>query len=82
MSNKEFFSKRSNYFKDLLATLFYTIAGLLFLFISPSYSLSWNDEEWLKSGCPITVSGKWVIDRPETTDLKFISINNNEVTYI
>jgi hypothetical protein len=82
MSNKEFFSKRSNYFTDLLATLFYTIAGLLFFFISPSYSLSWNDEEWLTSGCPKTASGKWVIDSPKNKDLRFITINNNELTYI
>jgi hypothetical protein len=82
MSNIKYLSKRCNYFLDLLITLLFAIAGLLFFFISPSYSLSWNDKEWLKSGCPKTASGKWVIDRPETTDLKFISINNNEVTYI
>ena len=82
MSNIKYLSKRCNYFLDLLITLLFAIAGLLFFFISPSYSLSWNDKEWLKSGCPKTASGKWVIDRPETTDLKFISINNKEVTYI
>ena len=82
MFNKIFFSKRRNYFLDLFGTLFFTIAGLLFFFISPSHSLSWNDEEWLKSGCPKTVSGKWIVDSPETTDLRFISINNNEITYI
>jgi hypothetical protein len=82
MFNKIFFSKRRNYFLDLFGTLFFTIAGLLFFFISPSHSLSWNDEEWLKSGCPKTASGKWVLDSPETTDLRFITINNNELTYI
>jgi hypothetical protein len=82
MYNKKHFSKISNYFLDLCRTLIFTLAGLLFFFISPSYSLSWNDEEWLQSGCPKTASGKWVIDRPETTELRFISINNNEVTYI
>ena len=82
MSNKKYFYNRSNYFLDLLLTLLFTPTGLLFFFISPSYSLGWNDEEWLQSGCPKTASGKWVIDRPENTDLKFISINNNEVTYI
>jgi hypothetical protein len=82
MTNKNFFSKTCNYFLDLFITLLFAITGLLFFFISPSYSLSWNNEEWLQSGCPKTASGKWVIDRPETTDFKFISINNNEVTYI
>jgi hypothetical protein len=81
MSNKKYFSKKSNYFLNLFLTLLFTLAGLLFLFISPSYSLGWNDEEWLQSGCPKTASGKWIVDSPETTDLRFISINNNEITY-
>jgi hypothetical protein len=82
MSNNNFFYKSSNYFLDLFVTLFFTLTGLLFLFISPSYSMGWNDEEWLQSGCPKTASGKWVIDRPETTNLRFILINTNELTYI
>jgi hypothetical protein len=79
---KEYFSKRSNYILNLCFNLIFVLAGVLFLFNSPSYSMSWNDEEWLQSGCPKTVSGKWVVDRPENTDLRFISINNNEVIYI
>jgi hypothetical protein len=82
MFNKKYSSNRPNYFIDLFVTLLFTLAGLLIFFISPSYSLSWNDEEWLQSGCPKTASGKWVVDNPETTDLRSISINNNEVTYI
>jgi hypothetical protein len=82
MYNKIFFYKRHNYFLNLLINIFFIIVGFLFFFISPVYSLSWDDEEWLQSGCPKTASGKWVVDRPETKDLKFISINNNEVTYI
>jgi hypothetical protein len=82
MTNKIFLSKRRNYFLDFFITLFLTIACLFFFFISPSYSLSWNDEEWLKSGCPKTASGKWIVDSPEITDLRFITINNNELTYI
>jgi hypothetical protein len=81
MSNKKYFSKRSNYFLDLFLTLLFAVAGLLFCFISPSYSLGWNDEEWLESGCPKTASGKWIVDSPKTTELKFISINNKEVRY-
>ena len=82
MYNKIFFYKRHNYFLNLLINIFFIIVGFLFFFISPVYSLSWDDEEWLQSGCPKTASGKWVIDRSETTDLRFISINNKEVTYI
>jgi hypothetical protein len=82
MSNQKYFSKRSNYFLDLFLIILFTLTGLLFFCISPSYSLGWNDEEWLQSGCPKTASGKWIIDSPETTDLRFISINNNELKYI
>jgi hypothetical protein len=82
MFNKKYFSKRRNYFLDLFATLFLTMVSLLFLFISPSYSLSWDDEEWLQSGCPKTVSGKWIADSAETTNLRFITINNYEVKYL
>jgi hypothetical protein len=82
MFNKKYFYIKNSYFLDLLFIFIITLAGLLFLFISTSYSLSWSDEEWLQSGCPQTASGKWVVDSLETTDLKFISINNNEVTYI
>ena len=81
MFNKNYFSKTINYFLDLCHALLFTLAGLLFLFISPSYSMSWNNEEWLQSGCPKTASGKWAIDNPETTNLRFISINNSEVIY-
>jgi hypothetical protein len=82
MSNKKYFSNRPNYFIDLFVTLLFTLVGLLMFFISPSYSLSWDDEEWIHSGCPKTALGKWVVDTPETTELRFISINNNEVIYI
>ena len=82
MSNKRYISKRHNYFLNLVIYLFFTLVGFLFFFISPVYSLSWDDEEWLQSGCPKTASGKWIVDSPESTDLKYISINNNEITYI
>ena len=82
MYNKIFFYKRHNYFLNLLINIFFIIVGFLFFFISPGYALSWDDEEWLQSGCPKTALGKWVVDSPETTNLRSISINNNEVTYI
>ena len=82
MSNTKKISKRRNNILDLFFTLFLTLAGLLVFFISPSYSLSWNDEEWLQSGCPKTASGKWAANNPETTNLRFLAINNNEITYI
>jgi hypothetical protein len=82
MYNKKFLTKRHNYFLNLFINLFFILVGFLFFFISPSYSLNWNDQEWLQSGCPKTASGKWIVDSPETTDLRFISINNNEVKYI
>ena len=82
MSNSKYFSNRSDYTLDLFIILIFTLVGLLSFFISPSYSLGWNDEEWIQSGCPITASGKWAADNPETTELRFLSIDNSEVIYI
>ena len=82
MSNNKYFSKKYNFFLNLFLAILITAAALLFCFISPSYSLDWNDEGWLQSGCPKTGSGKWVVDSPENTDLKFITINTYEVKYI
>jgi hypothetical protein len=81
MSNSKCFSKGRNHILDLLITFLFTLTGLFSLFISPSYSLGWSDEEWLQSGCPKTASGKWAADNHETTNLRFISINNSEVSY-
>ena len=81
MSHSKYFSKSRNHILDLLITLLFTLAGLLSFFVSPSYSLGWNDEEWLQSGCPQTVSGEWAADNLETTDLRFLSINNSEVIF-
>ena len=80
MPNSKYFSKGRNHILDLLITLLFTFAGLFF--ISPSYSLGWNDEEWLQSGCPKTASEKWDADNPGTINLKFISINNSGASYI
>jgi len=41
----------------IIFTLVFSFAGLLPFFISPIYSLGWQDEEWLKAGCPKNVSG-------------------------
>ncbi len=82
MSNPKYLSKRRNYILDLCITLIFALAGLLIFFTSPSYALGWNDDEWIQSGCPKSASGKWANDNPETTDLRFLSINNSEVTYI
>ncbi len=67
---------------NLFITLIFALVGLLSFFINPGYSLGWEDEEWLKPGCPETVSGNWAVDNPATTNLKFLSINNKEVIYI
>ena len=80
MPNSKYFSKGRNHILDLLITLLFTFAGLFF--ISPSYSLGWNDEEWLQSGCPKTAAGKWDAENPGTTNLRFISINNSKASYI
>ena len=74
--------KTRNSVFNLFITLTFSLVGLLFFFITPSYSLSWEDEEWLKPGCPKTVLGNWALDNPANTNLKLLSINNKEVVYI
>jgi hypothetical protein len=81
MFNLKYFYKGHNHILDRLITLLFTLAGILSFFVSPSYSLGWNDEEWLQSGCPQTVSGEWAADNLETTDIRFLSINNSEVIF-
>ena len=67
---------------NFIITLIFSLVGLLCFFITPSYSLGWQDEEWLKPGCPKTVSGIWAADNPDNTNLKLLSIDNKEFIYI
>ena len=67
---------------NLIITLIFALVGLVSFFITPSYSLGWQDEEWLKPGCPKTVSGIWAANNPDNTNLKLLSINNKEFIYI
>ena len=67
---------------NLIITLIIALVGLVSLFITPSYSLGWQDEEWLKPGCPKTVAGIWAKDNPDNTNLKLLSIDNKEFIYI
>ena len=67
---------------NLIITSIFALDGLLCFFITPSYSLGWQDEEWLKPGCPKTVSGIWAADNPDNTNLKLLSIDNKEFIYI
>jgi len=66
---------------NIIFTLVISFAGFLPFFISPSYSLGWHDEEWLKAGCPKNLSGNWAADNPINKNLKTISFNNREITY-
>ena len=67
---------------NLFITSIFALVGLLCFFITPSYSLGWQDEEWLKPGCPKTVSGNWAVDNLTNRNLKLLSINNKEFIYI
>ena len=73
--------KLPNLVLNLIFTLILSVAGFLSFFISPSYSLGWQDEEWLKAGCPKNISGNWFADNPINKNLKSISFNNKEITY-
>ena len=67
---------------NLFITSIFSLFGLLCFFITPSYSLGWQDEEWLKPGCPKTLSGNWAVDNLTNRNLKLLSINNKEIIYI
>ena len=88
MSKQKYLYKGRNMVKtrnseiNLIITLIFSVVGLLSFFITPSYSLGWEDEEWLKPGCPKTVSGIWATDNPDNTNLKLLSIDNKEFIYI
>ena len=67
---------------NFIINFVFALVGLLSCFITPSYSLGWQDEEWLKPGCPKTVSGNWAVDNLANRNLKLLSINNKEFIYI
>ena len=73
--------KLRNQILNLIITLIFCLAGIFSFFISPSYSLSWQDEEWLEAGCPKNVSGNWEADNPAITNLKSMSFGKKEITY-
>ena len=73
--------KLRNLFLNLILTLIFSFAGFLPFFTSQSYSLGWQDEEWIKAGCPNNVSGNWVADNPVNKNLKSMSFNKREITY-
>ena len=66
---------------NILITLIFSLVGILSFFISPGFSLSWQDDEWLKPGCPKTALGSWTAENPANTKLKSLSINKNQVIY-
>ena len=66
---------------NIIFTLIFSFVGFLPFFISPSYSLGWQDEEWLKAGCPKNISGNWEVNNPINKNLKSMSFNDREITY-
>ena len=73
--------KVRNFVFNVLITVIFSLVGILSFFVSPGFSLSWQDEEWLKPGCPKTASGNWTANNPANTKLRSLSINNNQVIY-
>lgn len=87
MSTQKYFFKGRDFIKlrslilSWLIAIVFTLAGVFSFFVSPGYSLGWKDEEWLQADCPKNVSGKWISDNPEVSNLKSIFLNKNEITY-
>ncbi|MEK9627764.1 MAG: hypothetical protein VW455_01950 [Nitrospinota bacterium] len=87
MSNHKYFYKGRNMVKirsfifGLVTTLIFSIAGILSFFVTPGFSLGWQDKEWLAPGCPQTVSGQWASDGRTEKGFKSLSIKNKKVIY-
>ena len=87
MSTQKYFYKGRDLVKlrnkilNLIITIIFSLVGIFSFFISPSYSLGWQDEEWLKAGCPKNVTGNWEVHNPATTNLKSMSFGNKEIIY-
>ena len=87
MSRQKYFFKGRDLIKvrnfvfNVLITLIFSLVGILSFFVSPGFSLSWQDEEWLKTGCPKTASGNWTANNAVNKKLSSLSINNNQVIY-
>ena len=73
--------KVRNFVFNVLITLIFSLVGILSFFVSPVFSLSWQDEEWLKPGCPKTASGNWTPNNPANKKLRSLSIDNNQVIF-
>jgi len=87
MATQKYFYKGRDLIKlrkqilNLIITLIFSLLGIFSFFISPSYSLGWQDEEWLEAGCPKNVLGNWEADNPANTNLKSMSFGKKEITY-
>ncbi len=88
MSDQKYFYKGRDliqlrkFLLNILITIIFSLVGILSFFVSTSSALSWKDEEWLNSGCPKSVAGKWISDNPSTAKIKSLSINKDEVTFL
>lgn len=87
MSSQKYYFKgrdliqlRSMLFK-LFITCIIFLKVLLVVFVVPSFSLDWKDEQWKNSGCHEMAMGKWAPDNPVVTPVNFLSIGNTEVLY-
>ena len=78
--NAWFFSFSITLKRDVIIRVF-SLVGILSFFVSPGFSLGWQDEEWLRLGCPKTASGNWTANNPANKNLSSLSINNNQVIY-
>jgi len=87
MSQQKYYYKGRDMFKirnfvfNLFMTLIFSIIGILSFFVTPGFSLGWQDEEWLNPGCPKSATGNWAADNPGNSNLKSLSFNNTQVIY-
>ena len=73
--------KIRNFVFNLFITLIFSLIGILSFFVTPGFTLGWQDEEWLNPGCPESATGNWTADNLTHTNIKSLSINNIQVIY-
>lgn len=73
--NEEDGPKIIGFLKSKYTATYCSFLAFLILFITPAYSLDWNDAHWAKIGCPKNISGSW---RSENGG-KQLKFENNQI---
>ncbi len=46
-----------------------------------AFALDWNDEDWLKAGCPGDIAGKWMLRGDATASNQTLTVQSNQIKF-